>query len=78
MIKNLEDEIPKTETTIFDNTVELSNKGFCQELVQEMNQNQLKVSKLKLENLIKEKKQIEQYLKENLLTKGTKEKKRNG
>ena len=51
------------------NTVELSDKGFSQKMVQEMNQNQLKILKLKLENLIKEKKQIKQYMKENQLTK---------
>ncbi len=51
------------------NTVELSNKGFSQEMVQQMNKNQLKIAKLKLKNLRKEKKQIKQYLKENLLTK---------
>ena len=63
---------PPIETTIYENTVELSNKGFSQEMVQEMNQNQLKISKLKLKNLIKEKKQIKQYQKENLLNKGIK------
>ncbi len=47
------------------NTVELSDKGFSQKMVQEMNQNQLKILKLKLENLIKEKKQIKQHMKEN-------------
>ncbi len=47
------------------NTVELSDKGFSQKMVQEMNQNHLKILKLKLENLIKEKKQIKQYMKEN-------------
>ncbi len=67
---------PPTDTTIYENTVELSNKGFSQKLVQEMNQNQLKILKLKLKNLIKEKKQIKEYLKENLLTKGTKEAKK--
>ena len=50
------------------NTVELSNKSFSQKMVQEMNQNQLKISKLKLKNLIKEKKQIKQYLKKNKTT----------
>ncbi len=51
------------------NTVELSDKGFSQETVQEMNLNRLKISKLKLKNLIKRKKQLKQYMKENLLTK---------
>lgn len=73
MIENLEDDLEETDAVVFDNTVELSSKGFSQEMVQKMNQNQLKISKLKLEKLIKKKKQIKQYLKENLLTKGTKE-----
>ncbi len=51
------------------NTVELSDKGFSQKMVQEMNLNRLKISKLKLENLIKRKKQMKQYMKENQLTK---------
>ncbi len=51
------------------NTVELSDKGFSQEIVQEMNLNRLKISKLKLKNLIKRKKQLKKYMKENLLTK---------
>ncbi len=68
------DSIPEDlETNDYENTVELSNKGFSQELVQEMNNNQLKIAKLKLANLIKKKKQIKAYLKENQLTKGTKE-----
>ncbi len=54
------------------NTVELSSKGFSQKMVQEMNKNKLKIAKLKLKNLRKEKKQIKQYLKENLLTKSKK------
>ena len=66
-------EEPITQTirqgTYKHNTVELSSKGFCQEMVQEMNLNNLKISKLKLENLIKEKEQLKQYGKENLLTK---------
>ncbi len=67
------DSIPEElETNDYENTVELSDKGFSQEMVQEMNKNQLKIAKLKLESLIKEKKQIKAYLKKNLLTKGVK------
>ncbi len=51
------------------NTVELSDKGFSQKLVQKMNQNQLKILKLKLKSLIKERKQIKQHMKENQITK---------
>ena len=51
------------------NTVELSDKSFSQKMIQEMNLNRLKISKLKLKNLIKRKKQLNQYIKENLLTK---------
>lgn len=47
------------------NTVELSDKGFSQKMVQEMNQNKLKILKLKLKRLIKKKKQIKKYIKEN-------------
>ncbi len=75
MKEKLEDEVAEIEPVVFDNTVELSSNGFCQEMVQEMNRNQLKISKLKLKNKIEQRKQIKAYLKKNLLTNGTKEKK---
>lgn len=68
------DPIPEEyEGRFLGNTVELSNKGFSQTMVQEMKQNSLKIAKLKLKNLKKEKKQIKQYLKQNQMKKGTKE-----
>ncbi len=58
------DSIPEDlKTNDYENTVELTDKGFFQEMVQEMNKNQLKIAKLKLSKLIKEKKQIKAYLK---------------
>ena len=65
-----EDEL---ELEFLGTTVELSDKGFSQKMVQEMNKNEVKIAKLKLKLLRKEKKEIKQYLKENLLNKGTKE-----
>ena len=68
------DSIPDgLELKFLETTVELSNEGFSQKMVQQMNKNELKIAKLKLKILRKEKKQIKQYLKENLLNKGTKE-----
>ena len=68
------DSIPEDLPGIFTGTtVAISEEGFSQEMVQEMNQNQLKIAKLKLKLLRNEKKEIKQYLKQNFLTKGTKE-----
>ena len=81
MKQNFDEDFPKDEDeeyfeepepTELGNTVELSNKGFSPKMVQEMNKNKLKIAKLKQKLLKKEKKQIKQYLKENLLSKGVK------
>ena len=72
MIEDVEEEMfdeSDYDPKRLGNTVELSDKGFSQEMVQEMNLNELKILKLKLKNLIKERKQLKQYIKENLLTK---------
>ncbi len=68
------DSIPEDLTGIFKGTtVAISEQGFSQTMVEQMNKNQLKIAQLKLKLLKNEKKEIKTYLKQNLLTKGTKE-----
>lgn len=66
---SIPDELKQTD---YENTVELSNEGVSQNMVQEMNKNQLIIAKLKLKLLTKEKKEIKTYIKNNLLNKGIK------
>ena len=68
------DSIPdELDPTHLGTTITISNQGFKQEMVQQINKNLIKIAKLKLKLLKNEKKQIKQYIKQNLLTKGTKE-----
>lgn len=74
MIKRFDEEFPENEED-FDlipdelkqtnkgNTVEISNKGFSQKMVQQLFKNQLKIAKLKLKLLINEKKTNQTILK---------------
>ncbi|KKM77280.1 hypothetical protein LCGC14_1371570 [marine sediment metagenome] len=78
MKQKFDEEFPESEEDLdfipeefgqnfLGSTVELSNEGFSQKMVQTMNKNEVKIAKLKLKILRKEKKQIKQYLKKNLL-----------